>query len=335
MSYEQVRRALESVVGITVTPFDETGAVDVDAYVRVLARAVDGGTQALTPNGNTSEFYSLSAPELALALRTTTAAVGDRTTVIAGVGHDVARAVEMARDAASAGAHGVMVHQPVHPYQSVDGWVTYHRAIADAVPDLGVVCYVRNPLITGAAFAALAEVAPNVVGVKYAVPDPVALPGLITTVGAGRLVWVCGLAETWAPFFWLSGAHGFTSGLVNVAPRRSLELLDHLRAGDHAAAMAVWARVKPFEDLRARAGNAGNVSVVKEALAQLGLCRRTVRPPISEVSAAERAEVAAILADLVDDDPAPGDGAASGDDAAPGDGAASGGVAVSAGLAMS
>jgi 4-hydroxy-tetrahydrodipicolinate synthase len=40
--------------------------------------------------------------------------------------------------------------------------------------------------------------------------------------------------------------------------------------------------------------------VVKEALAQLGLCRRTVRPPISEVSAAERDEVAAILADLVE-----------------------------------
>jgi 4-hydroxy-tetrahydrodipicolinate synthase len=42
------------------------------------------------------------------------------------------------------------------------------------------------------------------------------------------------------------------------------------------------------------------VSVVKEALAQLGLCRRTVRPPISEVSPAERDEVATILADLVD-----------------------------------
>jgi dihydrodipicolinate synthase/N-acetylneuraminate lyase len=43
-----------------------------------------------------------------------------------------------------------------------------------------------------------------------------------------------------------------------------------------------------------------NVSVVKEALTQLGLARRTVRPPISELSAAERDEVAAILADLAE-----------------------------------
>jgi 4-hydroxy-tetrahydrodipicolinate synthase len=298
MSLEQVRRALESVVAITVTPFDEAGGVDVDAYVKVLARCVDAGTQAVTPNGNTGEFYSLDPDELALALWTTTAAVADRATVIAGVGHDVARAVRMARDAADAGAHGVMVHQPVHPYQSVEGWVAYHRAIAEAVPDLGVVCYVRSPLVTGAAFTALADACPNLVGVKYAVPDPLVLPGLIDAVGPGRLSWVCGLAETWAPFFWLAGARGFTSGLVNVAPHRSLQLLSQLRAGEHEAAMAVWARLKPFEDMRARAGNAANVSVVKEALAQLGLCRRTVRPPISEVSAAERDEVAAILAHL-------------------------------------
>jgi 4-hydroxy-tetrahydrodipicolinate synthase len=300
MSYEKVRRALPAVVAITVTPFDDGGRIDEDAYAAVLTRCVDGGIDAVTPNGNTSEFYSLDADELSRALRITTATVADRATVIAGVGHDVGRAVTMAREAARAGAHGVMVHQPVHPYQSVDGWVTYHREIAEAVPDLGVVCCVRNPLISGTAFAALAGACPNVVGVKYAVPDPLALPGLIHAVGRDRLVWVCGLAETWAPFFWLAGARGFTSGLVNVAPRRSLELLGHLQAGDNEAAMAVWARLKPFEDMRARAGSAGNVSVVKEALAQLGLCRRTVRPPITEVSPAERDEVTTILADLVD-----------------------------------
>ncbi|GII20952.1 dihydrodipicolinate synthase family protein [Planosporangium mesophilum] len=298
MSLEQVRRALESVVAITVTPFDSAGGVDVDGYVKVLARYVDAGIGTVTPNGNTSEFYSLDPDELALGLRTTTDAVADRVTVIAGVGHDVARAVAMARDAADAGAHGVMVHQPVHPYQSLDGWVDYHRAIAEAVPELGVVPYVRSPLITADAFVALADTCPNVVGVKYAVPDPLSLPGLIEAVGAERLAWVCGLAETWAPYFWLGGARGFTSGLVNVAPHQSLQLLGLLQAGEHEAAMAVWRRIKPFEDMRARAGNAANVSVVKEALAQLGLCRRSVRPPISEVSPAERDEVAAFLASL-------------------------------------
>jgi 4-hydroxy-tetrahydrodipicolinate synthase len=161
-----------------------------------------------------------------------------------------------------------------------------------------VVCYVRNPNIGGAAFAALTDRCPNVVGVKYAVPDPIALAELVGTLGSDRLVWSCGLAESWAPYFWLSGARGFTSGLATVAPERSLALLHALRAGDLPGAMAIWQRLRRFEEMRARRANALNVSVVKEALAQLGLCRPDVRPPISVLTGAERAEVRDILAGL-------------------------------------
>jgi 4-hydroxy-tetrahydrodipicolinate synthase len=299
MGMQALRQALESVVTITVTPFGADGRIDTEAYARVLTRAVDEGITTVTPNGNTSEFYSLTPQERATAVDVTLDAVGDRTTVIAGVGNELPEAIAQATRAADRGAHAVMVHQPVHPYQSLDGWVAYHREIARAVPELGVVCYVRSPLITGAAFAALADGCPNVVGVKYGVPDVTAVPALAAAVGAGRWVWVCGLAEIWAPFFWLAGAHGFTSGLANVAPRRSLELLDALRTGDTEGAMALWSLLKPFEDMRARAASAANVSVVKEALAQLGLCDRAVRPPISELSPVEREEVASILKTLV------------------------------------
>jgi 4-hydroxy-tetrahydrodipicolinate synthase len=101
----------------------------------------------------------------------------------------------------------------------------------------------------------------------------------------------------WAPFFWVGGAQGFTSGLANVHPPLAFEMFDALKAGDTAKAMKVWARIKPFEDLRARGNNANNVPVVKEALAQLGECERRVRPPISDLSESERAQVTAILAD--------------------------------------
>jgi 4-hydroxy-tetrahydrodipicolinate synthase len=287
--------SLRSVVAITVTPFDQAGQVDERAYAAVVARMVGGGIRAVTPNGNTSEFYALSDAEVDRAVAVTVDAVAGRAAVVAGVGYDVTRAVRQARAAWAAGAQAIMVHQPIHPYQSTDGWVAYHRAIADAVPELGVVCYVRNPLIPPVAFAALADVSPNVVGVKYAVPDVLALTEAIAAVPVGRLIWVCGLAETWAPFFWLAGARGFTSGLATIAPELSVRLLDHLRAGDQSGAMALWSRLKPIEDLRARDGSADNVSVVKEALAQLGLCGRTVRAPSTELGAADRAAVAAIL----------------------------------------
>ena len=43
--------------------------------------------------------------------------------------------------------------------------------------------------------------------------------------------------------------------------------------------MKAWELTRRFEELRAADSSADNVSVVKEALAQLGLCRRDVRPP--------------------------------------------------------
>jgi 4-hydroxy-tetrahydrodipicolinate synthase len=190
----------------------------------------------------------------------------------------------------------VMVHQPVHPYVSEGGWVDYHRAIAEAVPELGVVPYIRNPLLAGSRLAELADACPNVIGVKYAVPDAARFASFARDAGLERFVWVAGLAEPYAPSYFSAGATGFTSGLVNVAPAVSLDMIEALRRGDYPAAMKVWERIRRFEELRAADASANNVTVVKEALFSLGLCRRDVRPPSRPLTADERSEVAAIAA---------------------------------------
>jgi 4-hydroxy-tetrahydrodipicolinate synthase len=60
--------------------------------------------------------------------------------------------------------------------------------------------------------------------------------------------------------------------------------------------MKVWEQIRRFEELRAANGSADNVTVVKEALASLGLCRRDVRAPSRRLPEDERAEVASIAA---------------------------------------
>jgi 4-hydroxy-tetrahydrodipicolinate synthase len=296
MATEELARALAGVVAITVTPFAEDGTVDEVAYAKLVDRLVGGGIGVITPNGNTSEFYALSTVETERAVDITVRAAGSRAMVLCGVGHDLASATAAARYARRAGADGIMVHQPVHPYLSLDGWVDYHRAIADAVPELGVVLYIRNPRITGAQLAALGSACPNVVGVKYAVPDPVRFASVARDAGLARFTWVAGLAELSAPGYFAVGATGFTSGLANVSPELSQRMHAALSMKDHAAAMAVWELIRPFEELRAANEAADNVSVVKEALAQLGLCRRDVRPPIRPLGTVGCARVGEILA---------------------------------------
>ncbi|HEV7625681.1 MAG TPA: dihydrodipicolinate synthase family protein, partial [Streptomyces sp.] len=109
------------------------------------------------------------------------------------------------------------------------------------------------------------------------------------------IVWLCGVAEVWAPYFAVSGARGFTSGLANVDPRRSVALFRALKENRNADVEELRQGVRQFEELRNLDGGRNNVSVVKEALAQLGLCRRDVRPPISPVNAADRERVAHVL----------------------------------------
>ncbi|MEV5611337.1 dihydrodipicolinate synthase family protein [Streptomyces sp. NPDC052225] len=296
VSFESQRAALADVVAIPVTPFAEDGSVDEATLRSLLRRMLDGGVRILTPNGNTGEFYALSPQERRLVTEVTLDEAGERAAILVGVGHDLPTAIDTARHARESGAHMVMVHQPVHPYVSEDGWVDYHRAIADAVPELGVVPYIKNAALPGARLAELGAACPNVIGVKYAVADAARFAAFARDAGLDRFVWVAGLAEPYAPSYFSAGATGFTSGLVNVEPGISLSMIEALRSGDYPAAMKVWEQIRRFEELRGADASANNVTVVKEALASLGLCRREVRPPSKELPQAERAEVAEIAA---------------------------------------
>ncbi|MGW1136436.1 dihydrodipicolinate synthase family protein [Streptomyces zhihengii] len=294
--FQALRDALADVVAIPVTPFAADGTVDEGAHRTLIRRLIDGGVRTLTPNGNTGEYYALDPQERRAVTELTIDEAGGRAVILVGVGLDLPTAIASAEHARDAGAQMLMVHQPVHPYVSQAGWVDYHRAIADAVPGLGVVPYIRNAALAGSRMAELGEACPNVIGVKYAVPDAAHFAAFARDAGLERFVWVAGLAELYAPSYFAGGATGFTSGLVNVAPAVSLEMLAALRAGDQRAAMKVWERIRPLEDMRAAQQSADNVSVVKEALSALGLCRRDIRPPSRALPKQQRPRVAELVA---------------------------------------
>jgi 4-hydroxy-tetrahydrodipicolinate synthase len=299
-SADQLRSALATVAAVPVTPFGPDGQVDWEAHDRVIRRMVDAGVRLVTPNGNTGEFYALTAAEARRATESAVAATagsgaGRPADVLAGVGHDLPSAIEAGRHAQDNGARMIMVHQPVGPYLSAAGWLEYHRAIAGALPGLGVVLYIRDPRIGARHIRLLGDLCPNVIAVKYGIRDPVQFASVARDAGLDRFTWLAGLAELTAPACWTAGARGFTSGLVNVAPALSLSMVESLRGGDMAGAMKAWEDCRAFEELRAADSSADNVSVVKEALAQLGLCRPDVRPPSHRVPEEVRTQITEIL----------------------------------------
>jgi 4-hydroxy-tetrahydrodipicolinate synthase len=290
-----LRRALATAVVVPVTPYRADGNPDWDTYATLTSRLIDAGISVITPNGNTGEFYALSPAETRQALETAAKVASGKAEVLAGVGHDIATAIEAARHAQDHGVRMIMIHQPVHPYVSAEGWVDYHAAISDAVPDLGVVLYIRDEKRTGAHIAALADRSPNVIGVKYGVRDATKFAAVARDAGLDRFTWLAGAAELTAPAFWAVGADGFTSGLANVNPALALGMLAALSDNDFTEAMRKWEAARRFEELRLADGSADNVSVVKEALAQLGLCRADVRPPSRPLPDSIKQEIAGII----------------------------------------
>ncbi|HWT59792.1 MAG TPA: dihydrodipicolinate synthase family protein, partial [Rhizobium sp.] len=119
----------------------------------------------------------------------------------------------------------------------------------------------------------------NIAGIKFATTDLMLLSRAIPAADPDGALFVCGLAESWAPTFTAAGARGFTSGLVNVAPRLSLAVHAALEKGDFAAARAIVNKLEPFERMRTKFRNGANVTVVKEAVTYSGLDVGPVRVP--------------------------------------------------------
>ena len=172
----------------------------------------------IVPCGNTGGFYALSVEEAQAVTRFVVERVGGRTTVLAGMSYDLGTAREMALAAQNADADAVMLHQPVHPYLMTEGLIRYYAGIARSV-EIGVVLYARHEAIDREVLSRVADIE-NVLAIKYAINDLPRFAHLVQSV-EGSVVWVCGTAEVWAPFFFAAGAEGFTSGLVNIAPELS------------------------------------------------------------------------------------------------------------------
>ncbi len=270
-------QALTGISGILVTPYDEAGEIAPARLAPILDRALGAGMHMPVVNGNTGEFYALTTEEACTMAREVCALVDGRAPVLAGVGRGIRDACTLARASADAGATALMVHQPPYPFVSPRGTVDYVRAIAEASGGLPMMLYLRNDAIGTGAIADLCAL-PGVKGVKWATPNPQKLAAAKAACDPA-IVWVGGLAEVWAPALYAVGARGFTSGLVNVWPERSMAIHAALEGGNYPEANRLIAEMQAFEDIRAEELNGTNVTGVKAALQATGLDCGPTRPP--------------------------------------------------------
>ncbi len=125
-----------------VTPFDVSGALDLERAAQLATHLVDEmGNDGLVISGTTGEAPTTTDAEKSELLRVVVDAVGDRAHVVAGVGtFDTVHSIHLAEQAEKAGAHGLLVVTPYYSKPPQAGIRAHFRAVADAT-GLPVILY--------------------------------------------------------------------------------------------------------------------------------------------------------------------------------------------------
>ncbi|MFZ3561018.1 5-dehydro-4-deoxyglucarate dehydratase [Streptomyces sp. BH055] len=270
--------------------FDE--AAYRDNIERLSAYEVGG----LFAAGGTGEFFSLTAAETDRVVTAAVQAAPEGTPILAPAGYGTRTAIEYARAAERAGADGLLLFPPYLTEASQDGLAEHVEAVCKAT-DLGVIAYGRaNAKYSADTLARVAESCPNLIGYKDGAGDIDAMTRIYTKLG-DRFTYVGGLptAEMYALPYLELGVTTYSSAIFNFLPEFALDFYAAIRARDHATVLGhLRDFVIPYTELRNRkAGYA--VSIVKAGMTATGHPAGPVRPPLTDLSKAELAELTALI----------------------------------------
>ena len=275
-----------------VTPMTADGSADYGGAAKLAAYLVDDmRNDGLVLSGTTGESPTTTDAEKERLLATVLDVVGDRATIVAGVGtNDTAHTIKLAAQAERAGAHGLLAVTPYYSKPPQAGLQRHFTALADST-GLPVMLY-DIPARTGVAIATdtLVQLAehPRIVAVKDAKDDPGATSFVLART---NLFYYCGTDMVNLP--WLAlGACGFVSVVGHVVGDRLHDMINAYGSGDVAGALAIHRSLLPV--YRGMFRNQG-VIMTKTALGLLGLPGGSVRGPLV---GATRAEIDILRDDL-------------------------------------
>ncbi|WOP17552.1 4-hydroxy-tetrahydrodipicolinate synthase [Raineyella sp. LH-20] len=250
-----------------VTPFDDKGDLDLATARALAAHLVDDlRHDGLVINGTTGEAPTTTDEEKAALIAAVVAEVGDRARIVAGVGTNSTRhTCELARQAAAAGADGLLVVTPYYSRPPQEGLLGHFRTVADTT-DLPVMVYdipsrAGIPVQTET-LVALAE-HPRIVAVKDAKGQIVESAKVIAATG---LAYYAGDDAITLPLLSVGGVGlvGTSTHFTGVLAR---QMIDAWAAGDAATALQFHQQALPvFTGVFAAQG----CSMVKATLARQG-----------------------------------------------------------------
>ena len=117
-----------------VTPMQEKGAVDYEAFAKLIDFQVENGTDAIIVCGTTGESSTLTHEEHIDVIRFCVKQVNGRLPVIAGTGSNCTEtAVYLSQEAENAGVDGLLLVSPYYNKATQNGLYEHYKMIAESV----------------------------------------------------------------------------------------------------------------------------------------------------------------------------------------------------------
>lgn len=281
-----------------VTPFNEKGMIDPDAFRAIIDRQFDSGIKGIVPCGTTGESSTLSTEEHHLVIEMAVKQARKRGLVIAGTGSNSTReAIDLTQAAELAGADAALLVTPYYNKPSQEGLFQHYKAIAFST-DLPLMlysipgrCHIQIEVET---CVRLAEACPNIKAIKEAggVTERVrklraALPAEFEILSGDDALTVDFMKE---------GAVGVVSVASNLIPGAMADLARAMHEGRIGEAEAIHAKYAPLFNAFLQLDT--NPVPIKAALGLARACLPKLRLPMVEMPAEKTEQLRGILAGL-------------------------------------
>lgn len=276
-----------------ITPFNEDGSVDFDAFRDLIENQIAQGISGILPVGTTGESPTLTHKENLKVVEEAIKIAAGRVPVIAGTGsNSTSEAIEMTKIAKEMGADASLQVVPYYNKPTQEGIYQHFTAIADEC-DLPIIVYnIKGRSGVNVETDTLMRLAEhkNIVGVKEASGDLAQMMDVINRKPKDFCVLV-GDDNIIFPFVALGG-DGVISVISNILPGKVEKLIDLTKKGKIEEA-----RELHYELLPLCKGMFIETSPipVKCALSMLGKCKEIYRLPLCKGKESTREEVKKLL----------------------------------------
>lgn len=274
-----------------ITPFHEDGSINYDQLKKLVDYHCENGTDSIVICGTTGESATMTEEEHLECIKRTIDFTAGRIPVIAGTGSNcTATAVELSREAAKAGADGLLVVTPYYNKATQKGLIEHYKAIAreaDAPIIMYSVASRTGCNIEPATVAALVKEVDNIVGVKEASGN-ISQVAKIMQLTQGDIDLYSGNDDQIVPILALGGK-GVISVLSNVAPRETHEICAKFFAGDIGGSRELQLKAIPL--INALFSEVNPIPV-KKAVSLMGMEAGGLRMPLTEMEEANAQKLA-------------------------------------------